>query len=53
VLYKGWRRGEFFRALFSLPSYLVLRIVNASFTLRAVWCEWIMRKSFKVYEKGH
>jgi biofilm PGA synthesis N-glycosyltransferase PgaC len=53
VLYKGWQRGEFFRALTSLPSYLVLRIVNATFTLRAVWSEWIMRKSFKVYEKGH
>jgi biofilm PGA synthesis N-glycosyltransferase PgaC len=53
VLYKGWQRGEFIRALISLPSYLVLRVVNASFTLRAVWSEWIMRKSFKVYEKGH
>jgi biofilm PGA synthesis N-glycosyltransferase PgaC len=53
VLYKGWQRGEFWKALASLPAYLVLRIVNASFTLRAVWAEWIMRKSFKVYEKGH
>lgn len=53
VLYKGWQRGEFIRALTSLPSYLVLRVVNASFTLRAVWSEWIMRRTFKVYEKGH
>ena len=53
VLYKGWQRGEFLKPLSSLPAYLVLRFVNASFILRAVWAEWIMRKSFKVYEKGH
>jgi hypothetical protein len=31
----------------------VLRVVNASFTLRAIWAEWIMHRPFKVYEKGH
>jgi biofilm PGA synthesis N-glycosyltransferase PgaC len=53
VLYKAWQRGETGRALVSLPSFMVLRIVNATFTLRAIWNEWIMRKSFRVYEKGH
>jgi biofilm PGA synthesis N-glycosyltransferase PgaC len=53
VLYKAWQRGETRRALFSLPAFMVLRVVNASFTLRAIWCEWVVRKSFRVYEKGH
>lgn len=53
VLYQGWKRGEFWKALFSLPSYLILRLVNATFTMRALMCELVLNKPLKVYEKGH
>ena len=46
-------RGETRRALASVPAFLVLRTVNAVFFLRAAWSEWILRRSFIVYEKGH
>jgi poly-beta-1,6-N-acetyl-D-glucosamine synthase len=46
-------RREFGRVLLSLPSFLVLRLVNGFFFLEAVWSEWIMRRPALVYEKGH
>ncbi len=46
-------RGETRKALASIPAFLVLRTVNALFFLRAVWSELVLRKSFRVYEKGH
>lgn len=52
-LYMGAKRGEFWRALVSLPSFFVLRLVNAVYMLRAMWREWIVRKSLLVFEKGH
>jgi biofilm PGA synthesis N-glycosyltransferase PgaC len=53
VLAGAARRGETRKALASVPAFLVLRTVNAVFFLRAVWSEWVLRKSFRVYEKGH
>ncbi len=53
VLFKAWQRGETWQAFTSLPSFLVLRSVNAIFMLRAIWAEWVLRKPLKVYEKGH
>jgi poly-beta-1,6-N-acetyl-D-glucosamine synthase len=53
VLYKGATRGEFWRAMASLPSFFVLRFVNSYFLLKALWLEVVMRKSLRVYEKGH
>jgi poly-beta-1,6-N-acetyl-D-glucosamine synthase len=53
VLYQGWKRGEFWRAFVSLPSYIVLRMVNATFTMRALINEMVLGRSLKVYEKGH
>ena len=46
-------RREAGRALASVPAFLVLRTVNAVFFLRAAWSEWVMGRSFRVYEKGH
>jgi cellulose synthase/poly-beta-1,6-N-acetylglucosamine synthase-like glycosyltransferase len=46
-------RGEAKQALASIPAFLVLRTINALFFLRAVWSELVLRKSFRVYEKGH
>jgi cellulose synthase/poly-beta-1,6-N-acetylglucosamine synthase-like glycosyltransferase len=53
VLSKGWQRGEVGRAIFSLPCFLVLRVVSSVFMLRAVWMECVMVKPLLVYEKGH
>ncbi|MDF1505468.1 glycosyltransferase family 2 protein [Roseisolibacter sp. H3M3-2] len=46
-------RGEAGRALASLPAFLVIRVVNAAFFLRAAWSEWVLGREFRVFEKGH
>lgn len=46
-------RREFGRALSSLPSFFVLRLVNGFYFLEAVWSEWILRRPFLLYQKGH
>lgn len=53
VLVAACHRNEVRRALASLPSFLVLRVVNSSFMLRAAWSEIVLRRSLLVYEKGH
>lgn len=46
-------RREIGRALLSMPSFMILRTVNALFFVEAVWSEWVLGKRFAVYEKGH
>jgi biofilm PGA synthesis N-glycosyltransferase PgaC len=46
-------RRELGRTLLSLPSFFVLRLVNGFYFLEAVWSEWVLRRPFHVYEKGH
>lgn len=53
VLSTAWKRKEVWRALASLPSFFVLRTVNGFFIIEAVFTELVLRKSFRVYEKGH
>jgi poly-beta-1,6-N-acetyl-D-glucosamine synthase len=53
VLVGAVSRGETKRALASLPSFFVLRTVNAVFFLAAVWSELVMGRGFHRYEKGH
>jgi len=53
VLTKAVRRKECGRALASIPAFFVLRLVNGLFFLEALWTEWVLRRSFRVYEKGH
>jgi biofilm PGA synthesis N-glycosyltransferase PgaC len=53
VLIEARKRREFGRALASLPAYPVLRLVNAAVVLRALWLEFIRKRSLRVYEKGH
>jgi poly-beta-1,6-N-acetyl-D-glucosamine synthase len=53
VLYAGYKRGEFFHALASLPAFFVLRLVNAYAMLRALFQEVVLGRTFDVYEKGH
>lgn len=53
VLIGAIPRGEGLRALASMPAFVVLRTVNALFFLRAAVSEWVLRRPFHVYEKGH
>lgn len=53
VLMQAAARKEIGRALLSVPSFLVLRLVNSYHFLEAVWSEMIMRRPLRVYEKGH
>ena len=46
-------RKEGCRALVSVPSFFVLRTLNAVFFLRAVWAEVVRGRRLKTYEKGH
>lgn len=53
VLIYAARRGEFFKALSSIPAFWVLRFVNTWFVTRAFWNEFVGKRSIKVFEKGH
>lgn len=53
VLWQAFSQREAGLALVSLPSFFVLRLVNALFLLRAVWRELIVRRPLLEYEKGH
>jgi biofilm PGA synthesis N-glycosyltransferase PgaC len=46
-------RREIGRTLASLPSFFLLRLVNGFYFLEAVWSEWLLRRSFRIYVKGH
>lgn len=47
------KRKEVGQVISSIPAFFVLRTVNGIFMLEAIISEWVLRKSFKVYEKGH
>jgi len=53
VLVEAIKRKEIRRALASLPAFFVLRTVNSFFMLKAVWAELVLRRTLRVYEKGH
>jgi hypothetical protein len=53
VLTQAASRKEFWRAVVSIPSFFVLRVVNSVFVLEAIWSEWVVKRPFLVYEKGH
>ncbi len=53
VIVEAAARREIPRVLLSVPAFLVLRIVNGLSFVEAFWTECILRKPFKVYEKGH
>ncbi|MFI5403212.1 MAG: glycosyltransferase [Planctomycetota bacterium] len=53
TLIAGWRRKEVGLVLASFPSFFVLRLVNGVFMLRALWCEFVLKRTLTVYEKGH
>jgi poly-beta-1,6-N-acetyl-D-glucosamine synthase len=53
VLMRASSRGEFWKALASIPSFFVLRLVNCLFVLEAIWSEFVIGRRLAVYEKGH
>lgn len=53
VVAAGIKRRELGRVLLSIPAFLVLRLTNAVFMLRAVWMELVMNRPLLTYEKGH
>lgn len=53
IMVKAIPRGEFFRALVSIPCFFILRTVNGIYMLKAIWTEYILKKPLLVYEKGH
>ena len=53
VLMQASSRKEFWRALASIPSFFVLRVVNCLFVLEAIWSEFVIGRRLAVYEKGH
>lgn len=53
VIAAAIKRGELKEALISLPSFFILRLVNAAQMLRALFSELVLRRSFLTYEKGH
>src|SRR4029453_5497520 len=50
VLTQAAERKELWRALASIPSFFVLRVVNSVFVLEAIWSELIVQRQFLVYE---
>ena len=53
VLMQASSRKEVGRALASIPSFFVLRVVNCLFVLEAIWSEFVIGRRLAVYEKGH
>ena len=53
VVVGAWPRRDLTRALLSVPSFFVLRTVNAIWFLRAVWTELVRGRRLATYEKGH
>lgn len=53
VLWKGYKLKLLRKSIFSLPCYFILRLVNSIYFFEALISELILKKSLKVFEKGH
>lgn len=53
TLVKAYSRGETWKALTSIPAFLVLRVVNSAIFLEALFKELVLKKTLTTYEKGH
>ena len=53
TLIKAYSREETWKALTSIPAFLVLRVVNSAIFLEALFKELILGKTLTTYEKGH
>lgn len=53
TLVKAYSRGETWKALTSIPAFMVLRVVNSAIFLEALFKELVLKKTLTTYEKGH
>jgi biofilm PGA synthesis N-glycosyltransferase PgaC len=53
ILAKARERKEILKALTSVPCFMVLRLVNSFFILEAFVTEFVLKRSFHTYLKGH
>ena len=53
VLVKARERKEVLKAVTSVPCFMVLRLVNSFFILEAFVTEFVLKRSFNTYLKGH
>ena len=53
VVVTARKRKEVRKAIASLPCFMVLRLLNSYFILEAFVSEFILKRSFNTYLKGH
>ncbi len=53
TLVKAYSRGETWKALSSIPAFMVLRVLNSAIFLEALFKELVLKKTLTSYEKGH
>lgn len=53
TLIKAYSRNETWKALTSIPAFMVLRVVNSVIFLKALVKELILKTPLTTYEKGH
>ncbi len=53
TLVKAYSRGETWKALSSIPAFMVLRVLNSAIFLEALFKEVVLKKTLTSYEKGH
>ena len=53
VVVTARKRKEILKAVASLPCFMVLRLLNSCFILEAFVSEFVLKRSFNTYLKGH
>jgi biofilm PGA synthesis N-glycosyltransferase PgaC len=53
VVVTARKRKEILKAVSSVPCFMVLRLLNSYFILEAFVSEFILKRSFNTYLKGH
>ncbi|MCF7835779.1 MAG: glycosyltransferase family 2 protein [Candidatus Marinimicrobia bacterium] len=53
VLVSGIKIKMFWKVLFSIPAYMLIRPVNLIVFWRSFWKEWIKKEPLAVWNKGH
>lgn len=53
TLIRGIKLRMFWKVLFSLPAYVIIRPVNLVIFWRSFWKEWIKKEPLAVWNKGH
>jgi hypothetical protein len=53
VVVTARKRKEILKAVLSVPCFMVLRLLNSYFILEAFVSEFVLKRSFNTYLKGH